>query len=886
MTSKALREKRMPRYRKIIRNLWILLGLGVIGTFLFFLILSYSDLPDTKELENPTNILASEVFAQNQEVLGRYYIENRVPVSPDEISPFLVQALVATEDERFYEHSGIDLEALGRVLVKTALLGKSSGGGSTITQQLAKLLFTGRRADKMHKVVIQKFKEWIIAAQLERQYTKEEIMAMYLNKFDFLNDGDGIEAASEVYFGKPQNDLSLQEAAMLVGMLKNPSLFNPVSRDKWRRDTAKHRQTVVLKQMQRKNLISQEEYDSLRQIPLNITLHRSTHTDGLAPYFRGKLGQQLDQILDELQEKDPNKKRYNLYRDGLRIYTTIDPVVQRHMEIAAIEHMAEVQRTFWKHWKVVKKSPWDYKNWETTEGELKARKRKINQLVRGSERYQAMRSRILDPTIQNAKDGLNISRIRDVDIERMLAEEESKEGNTIKVLVSQKMISNSMADQYKKIMKSDYWPQIKKKWAQLQDESKTAFNQEREMTIFTLEFIDKDTNVDSLYDTGNILKSLEKKVKMSPLDSLKYLHEFLQIGSMAVDPKTGEVKGWVGGINYNYFKYDHVTSRRQVGSTFKPFVYASAIKDVGIAPCFQVYDLPQTIYPGEGNFTLLEEWTPANSDGKYSGEFLTIKDGLKKSKNTISVYLMKQLQDTEPVRDIVDRMGIDKNAKYPNGRYILPKSPSICLGATDLSVIEMTGAYTTFANNGHYSPPYFIKRIEDRAGREIYKDNSVGKDALDPRYNYVMVHLLQYAATGLYGIKSQVGGKTGTTNDYVDGWFMGITPNLVIGTWVGGEDRWIRFRSITNGQGAYLAKPYFKKVILRLEEDETYDFDVKARFDVPKGDIGFELDCSKVSIDGPGEDPFDGGEDPFGDQDLPPLDSTEFLFNVDSDGQE
>ncbi|MCB0640613.1 MAG: peptidoglycan glycosyltransferase, partial [Phaeodactylibacter sp.] len=330
-----------------------------------------------------------------------------------------------------------------------------------------------------------------------------------------------------------------------------------------------------------------------------------------------------------------------------------------------------------------------------------------------------------------------------------------------------------------------------------------------------------------------------------------------------------------------------VTTRRQVGSTFKPFVYATAIKDVGISPCFRIYDLPQTIYPGEGNFNLQEEWTPANASGKYSGEYMTIKDGLRQSINTVSVYLMKQLQDTEPVRDLADRMGIDKNAKYPNGRFVLPHAPSICLGATDLSVIEMAGAYTTFANNGHYSAPFFITRIEDRAGREIYKDASIGKDALDPRHNYVMVHMLQYAATGLGGLKSQVGGKTGTTNDFVDGWFMGITPSLVIGTWVGGEDRWIRFRNLLYGQGSYMAKPYFKRVLERLENDESADYDVKAQFYVPQGDIGIELDCSKVpGNSNNGADPYEGFEeaDPYGDEDLPPLDSSSFQFNAGSGG--
>lgn len=882
---KELRQERQPIYQRIVRWMWILLGLGVFSGVMVFVILSFGDLPDTKELENPTSILASEVFAEGGEVLGRYYIENRVPVAYDDLSTNVVQALIATEDERYFQHSGIDLEALGRVLFKTALMGNSNyGGGSTISQQLAKLLFTERVASSRFKRAVQKLREWIIAVRLERQYTKEEILAMYLNKFDFLYDGDGIAAASEVYFGKPQKQLKVEEAAMLVGMLKNPSLYNPVSSTKRFRENARSRQTVVLKQMQLKNLLTQEEYDSLKQIELDIQLHRSTHNDGLAPHFRGRLWQELDDLLDQRENYKPDGTRYDLFRDGLRIYTTIDPVIQRHMEIAAIRHMAKIQKTFWKHWEVVDSDPWTYKNYETTKAELEARERTLIRMMRESDRYQHIREELLGDLVEKIIQDLDVSRLRDVDIERMLEEDAAKNENVLKLLVSQNMISSDMAKEYEKVMRSQYWPKLKKQWTLLQERAEKSFNTPTKMRVFSLEGITDETNVDSLFDEEALMLVMEKEVEMTPMDSLKYHHEFLQIGSIAVDPRSGEVKGWIGGVNYRYFKLDHVKTRRQVGSTFKPFVYATAIDKVGISPCYEIYDLPQTIYPGEGNFHLNKEWTPANSSGSYSGDLLNLKEGLRKSKNTVSVFLMKQLKDPEPVRDLVHLMGIDKNATYSNGRHVLPKTPSICLGATDLSVLEMTGAYTTFANRGWYQKPYFIKRIEDRSGRVIYKDEPVDREALDEKTNYVMLQMLKYAATGVHELKSEVGGKTGTTNDHVDGWFMGITPSLVVGTWVGGEERWIRFRSLQYGQGAYLAKPFFVDLMKRIEQDEATGYDVSARFSIPRGDIGIELDCSKYKTNQFEEqNPYDEfGEDMFGDEDLPAMDSTSFFFSPGS----
>lgn len=851
---KAMQESRMPIYQEIVKWMWRAVGGAFALVFLIFFILSFSNLPDTKELENPKSTLASEVYGISGDVLGRFYIENRVPVEYDELTPHLVTALIATEDERFYKHAGIDLEALGRVLFKTALLGqKSTGGGSTITQQLAKLLFTGKPATSLPKRVVQKLKEWIIAVRLERRYTKEEIIAMYLNKFDFLNNGDGIKAASEVYFSESQDSLTIEQAATLIGMLKNPALFNPLSRP----DTVLHRRNVVLKQMERNGVLDEAVFDSLKTLPLGIHYRRSTHNDGLAPYFRGEISKDVAHILQNEEIRKPDGTSYNLYRDGLRIYTTIDPVVQAHMETAMAEHMKSLQAKFDRHWKNL--DPWKYKDKETTQIELKARERKLSQMIRESDRYIALREKYLSEIVQTLESDIDGLKLRDIDIDRILNEEE-KEGY-LKQLVNDNMISKKMEGQYRSVLRSPYWGELKQKWEQLQDAVKSAFEAPVKMRVFT-------------YDNDKF----EKDTVMSPLDSLKYHHHFLQIGSMAVDPLTGYVKGWVGGINYRYFKFDHIRTRRQVGSTFKPFVYATAIKQQGISPCFRVPDQPQTIFPGEGNFGLIQSWTPSNAEGKYSGNMYTLKDGLRHSKNTVSVFLMKQLMDTEPVRDLVDLMGISKEAKYPNGRYVVPKQPSICLGATDLSVMEMAGAYTTFANNGVYHKPQYILRIEDRNGRVLYTADPEERIALDEQSNYVMVQMLKYAAA-LGGLKSEVGGKTGTTNDYVDGWFMGITPTLVVGTWVGGEDRWIRFRSIDLGQGSVMAKPFFKALMVRLENDSNADYDVAARFPYPKGDLTIELDCGKYrqSIGDDGKSEFDEfSEDMFGDQEYHVPDSTEF----------
>lgn len=848
------RESRKPAHRKLVRWMWALTILGVLGIGSLFVFLSFQDLPTFEELENPKSNQASEIYAANGEVLGRYFIENRIPVSFEDLSPYIVEALIATEDERYYKHSGIDGEGLARVFAKTFLMGnKSAGGASTITQQLAKMLFTEKPGSGLERI-IQKFKEWIIAVKLERSYTKNEIMAMYLNKFNFINGAYGIKAASEIYFGQRQDSLRLEQAATLVGMLKNPALFNPIRRP----DTTKHRRMVVLKQMQKNNFLTQVQYDSLRQLPLDMgRFNRKTHADGLAPYFRMELRKELNKILAKEECRKSDGTKYNIFSDGLKIYTTLDPVIQKHAEESMLEHMTQLQKKFWRTWKG--RDPWNYndpdKEPEENERVIKAAQKTLKKDIQGTDRYQAMKRKILDPLVLEISKEIDGFKLREVDIDRMMSEEEKK--GAITKLVSRKMIGTKLAVKYRKVMESNNWRDLKITYKKFQKEIERVFDEPVKMKVFAYN------------------NAMEKDTTMSPLDSIRYHRMFLQLGSIAVNPITGHVKAWVGGINHRYFQYDHVTSLRQVGSTFKPFVYATAIAQQGISPCFTVYDLPYTIHKDEGNFGLLEDWTPNNAGGEFSGEPFSLFKGLMYSKNTVSVFLMKQLGDVEPVRSLVDNMGLTKE--------MIPRQPSICLGSSDLTVQQLTGAYTTFANNGMYNKPIFLLRIEDKNGRLIYQEEPIERLALHPNPNFVMVQMLKKVMAqglpGFGGIKSEVGGKTGTTNDYVDGWFVGLTPDLVVGTWVGGDQNWIRFRTLNEGIGARMARPFYARLLKRIENDPDADYDPTRRFNIPSGDIGIVIDCElygdNLGVGADEEDLFADEEDEsfgsdfFGDEDVP-----------------
>jgi len=832
--------KRLPTYKKAVRWMWALFILGILGVIGTFIFLSFSDLPNTAELENPKSELATEIYSADGVVLGRYYVENRVPVEFSELSPNIVNALVATEDERYWKHSGIDFYALARASIKPLLTGSSAGGGSTITQQLSKLLFTEKPGSGLERVV-QKLKEWIISVRLERKYTKEEIMAMYLNKFDFLYDSDGIKAAAETYFGKNQEDLEIDEAAILVGMLKNPSKYNPKKHPK----TSEGRRNTVLNQMKKNDLLSQAGVDSLKKRPISMAnFKRSNHAQGLAPYFRMELAKDLKfKILDKEDNRKPDGSKYNIYRDGLKIYTTIDSRMQSLAEEVMVKHMAQLQDKFFTSWKGL--DPWTHTTESETEISVEYRERGLQKIIESSERYAKLHDKHLSGSLALLKKEVSNFEIEDSEI-KILLEEEKRKG-AISTAIRSKKISSETGGKMRRVLKSENWPDIKSNWKTFQASVKSVFKKKVKMKVFTYEN-DK----------------FEKDTIMSPLDSIRYHRMHLQTGILAVDPASGDIKVWIGGVNHKYFQFDHIRNRRQVGSTFKPFVYAAAINLQGISPCFTVYDHPQTISPGEGNFHLEEPWTPRNAREAYSGTLLTLYEGLRKSINTVSVYLMKQLGDARPVIQICRQMGV----KSP----IVP-APAIALGSCDLELFEMAGAYTTFANNGIANKPIYITRVEDKNGREIYSQLPEERTALHPTANYVMVDMLQKAANGsslFRGVNVAFGGKTGTTNDFTDGWFMGITPNLVVGTWVGGEDRWIHFRDLTYGQGGHMARPFFSNYLKALEKDKEIKFDKNATFYRPPGDLGIEINCDlykEGQLPSSGDIGGDGlGEDQFGDE--------------------
>jgi len=849
-----IQELRRPTYKKIVRAMWFLFIAGLLGFALLLYIASAGKIPSFESLENPKNSYTSELYTTNGETLGSgYFTENRVPVEFSDLSKNVVNALLATEDERYYEHSGIDLKGLARVGVKTVVLQQSAGGGSTITQQLAKLLYTNKnegRASNSVERAFQKLREWITALKLERTYTKDEIIRMYLNEFNFVNGAYGIKAAAETYFGADPDSLNVQQGALLVGMLQNPSRFNPV---RFPERTLKRRE-VVLKQMQKNEMLTQAEYDSVRVLPLDLKFTRSSHRDGIAQYFRMVLRDELKRILKNEAEKKSSGDSYNIYRDGLKIYTTLDTRYQKHAEAAMLENMKQQQKSLWKDWR--KDDPWTYRDRgdsrEEQNQKITIRQRTLKRLITETDLYQELRKKYIDESLAKIQKEFPKIKLGNRDLELMAS------GNAgISMLVSEDAISSRQASNYRKVMKSDNWSAFRKDWNTFQAETKKAFETPTKMTVFA--YNDK----------------MEVDTTMTPLEAIKYHRMFLQTGIMAVNPINGHVKAWVGGIDFKYFQYDHVTSLRQVGSTFKPFVYATAIGNKGLSPCQRVLDVQHTIGVDDGQFYLDKDWSPKNFSPFTNGE-VTLLEGLRRSLNSVSVWLMKELNSAKPVVDLVARMGIDTDDVYANGQKRIQAVPSLALGATDLSVEEMTGAYTTFANNGVYNKPIVITRIEDRNGREIFLEAPKERKALDESTNYVMVEMLKYAGRGKRGfgdIKTKsYGGKTGTTNDAVDGWFMGITPNLVVGTWVGGEDKWIRFKQKAFGQGGRMAAPFFAKFLTRIENDPSIEWDINAEFFRPSGELAIEIDCSKYEVQSskgvdeitPVDDSF--FEDPFADE--------------------
>lgn len=748
MTKKATNNNQFLKY---IKWFWMTILGGILFIILLFLLASFGafgTLPSFEELESPEKNTASEVISIDGKTLGKYAYENRTPVKYKDLPENLINALIATEDERFYDHSGIDFRASVRAVV---MLGKE-GGGSTITQQLAKLLFHGEGSRNIFERVLQKVKEYVIAIQLERQYTKQEILTMYLNKYDFLNLAVGIRSASRIYFGKEPIDLKIAESAMLVGMLKNASYFNPLKRP----ELVKNRRNVVLNQMYKNDFITEEQRDSLQKTPLNLNVNKEGHSDGSATYFREYLRDFMKGWIKN--NPKPDGTEYNLHRDGLKIYVTIDSRIQKYAEEAVKEHMANLQRVFYKEQKRNKSAPF-------------------------------------------------------YDLDK----------NQVAVTMEQAM------------KRSDRWIRMRKNGAS-DKEIKASFGEKTSMSVFSYK-----GEIDTI---------------MSPYDSIKYYKHFLRSGLMSVEPQTGHIKAWVGGVNYKHFQYDAVKQqKRQVGSTFKPFVYAAAINQLKLSPCYKLPNTPYTI-PKE-KYEMPEDWTPKNSDNKYGGE-LTLKKALANSVNVITAKLIDMVHP-KTVVNLAKSLGIESE---------IPEVPAIALGSVDLSLFEMVGAYSTFANKGLRVEPMMLLRIEDKNGMVLEQFMPNSKEALSEESAFVITSLLEgvtesgsgirlrtkgatYAdnmVTGYpYAFTNPIAGKTGTTQNQSDGWFMGIVPNLATGVWVGGEDRAVHFTGLSKGQGATMALPIWGLFYKKLYADPKLNVS-KGEFERP-AELSIEIDCRKQISD-------------------------------------
>lgn len=746
--------------RKVVKILWIFIALiSLVCVFIFFSIAKgwIGYMPPVEDLENPNYKFATEVFSEDGKVLGTYSYskENRVFVGYNDLSPNIINALIATEDVRFAEHSGIDAYALTRAIVKRGILmQKNAGGGSTITQQLSKQLYSPS-ADNVMERLFQKPIEWVIAVKLERYYTKEEILTMYLNKFDFLNNAVGIKTAAFTYFGCEPKDLKIEEAATLVGMCKNPSLYNPVRYN----ERSRGRRNVVLDQMRKAGYITEAERDSLQALPLKLKYNRVDHKEGLATYFREYLrgvltakkpdkadyrGWQMQKYYEDSLDWENNplfgwcekntKKdgtKYNLYTDGLKIYTTLDSRMQQYAEDAVTEHLKELQGYFFKEKKGAKKAPYTFRLTQEQVDEI------LGRAMRLSDRYRLMK----------------------------------KAGAT-------------------------------------EAEIKKAFDTPEEMSVFSWEG--------------------EKDTIMTPMDSIRYYKFFLRAGFMSMDPRNGHVKAYVGGPNYHYFQYDMaMVGRRQVGSTIKPFLYTLAMEN-GFSPCYEVRHVEYTLIDENG-----KPWTPRNANKKLIGDMVTVKWGLANSDNWITAYLMSKLNPYN-LKRLIHTFGV-------RNRDIVP-SVSLCLGPCEISVGEMVSAYTAFPNKGIRVAPLFVTRIEDNDGNVLATFAPEMQEVISVSSAYKMLVMLRAVVnegTGgrvrRLGVKADMGGKTGTTNYNADGWFMGFTPSLVSGCWVGGEDRDIHFDTMLHGQGASMALPIWTKYMVKVLGDKSLGYDENETFQLPEG---------------------------------------------------
>lgn len=797
----TIQPDKLNRY-SILKIIGYLL-ISLIALLLLLTIYIYiTEVPTEEKLKNPDIKLASKLYDSRGNLIGLYQTEYRSIITYNEINPFVKRCLIAVEDARFYEHNGIDYKALGRVLVKSLLMqDKESGGGSTITQQLAKQLYPRPNTNnanwikKSYSLLKSKIKEWIIAFKLEDLYSKEAILTMYLNKFEFINGAHGIDAASRTYFGKPQDELTLVEAATLVGMLKNPSLYNPV---RFPALVIKRKNEVLTKvQEQEKTSLA----NAIKTDPDFSSFNRFETYDTIVPYFKNSLVGYIESIIKTENLKKSDGSYLDIYSDGLQIETTIDLHLQKLAEEATMEHMVWIQKWFGYDWE--KKDPWTY---NVGANEKKMRLASLETRAKSSPRYKALKKQYLLPILSKHK--LNITEDELALLVASVAHPELL--NTL---------SSKRRSELLKLKAKEKFGEIKQAYNTLQDAYNTTFSTKVKLKIF-----------DHEYGT--------REVEMTPMDSIRYHAMLLQTGLVAIDPHNGYVKCWNGGLDYKYFKYDHVTTRRSIGSTAKPFLYTVAMTEKGIKPCDEFQDIPYSILPGETNFKNKEPWHPQNATKINTTLMYNLYHGLLYSKNSITVKLLKEIGSVEPMRDLLDKLGISKNEKLPNGRLAVPQLPSIALGAVDISLLQLTAAYATFANGGTYTVPVLIKRIKDKEGKIIYEAKQQVRKAIDPLYNAIMLDMLINNETGEFSmhLKTPNGGKTGTTDDQCDGWYMGLTPNLAVGIWTGGDDKWIRFLRDDVGQGYFTAKPVFEKFIRKLEKDTSGIFDVHASFmDPPPG---------------------------------------------------
>ena len=762
----AKKKKTPPSFSKPIRWFWIFFLAFILSGITVFISASlglFGEMPDHTALENPRTNLATEIISSDGKTLGKfYYQDNRTPVAFSDLPKHLVEALIATEDVRYFEHAGIDARGTLRAFVK---LGKG-GGASTISQQLAKQLFHGEGSRNTMGRLTQKIKEWVIATRLERQYTKEEIIAQYFNIYDFGNFADGIRSASRIYFGKEPKDLSINESAMLVGMFKNSSLYNP--RPTRNPVGTKNRRNVVLGQMAKYGYIDKAVKDSLQELPLGLNYSPESHREGIATYFRSYLRGFMRQWVNNPLNRKPNGDKYNIYKDGLKIHTTIDSRMQTFAELATKEHMANLQAEFF---------------------------------------------------VQNTPTRNPTTPFLDLEPEEVTS-----------------LLNSSMK-------RSERWRKMKYELKKPNKEIIASFKKPISMKVFS--WTAKNNQIDTV---------------MTPLDSMRYYKSFLRAGMMSMEPQTGHVKAWVGGVNYKHFQYDMVKQgKRQVGSTFKPFVYAAAIDQLHLSPCDTFPKSQITIEAlKHGN---MKPWSPKNSGGNYAG-FETLKSALANSRNTITARLMNEI-GPQPVINLANSLGVEQK---------IPAVPSIALGTPDLSVYEMVAAYSTFANQGVYTKPVMVTHIEDKNGTILFQYTPETKDVLSQEVAYVTVKLmegvtkfgsgqrLRHSAakdqlvykeivTGYpYEFTNPIAGKTGTTQNQSDGWFMGMVPNLVTGVWVGGEDRSTHFKTITYGQGASMALPIWANFMRSCYEVESLNIS-KDEFIIPE-DLSIEVDCEPKNKEG------------------------------------